>query len=199
MNRYNFILNSFGLQYIKPLFFQEGKSLETGIDDGFAKPNNDSVADMATKEGLTSIFGTPIFCDLKLRSADKSSEIQLFSVLVDVTGSKNIVKTEIQGRKGTVKEYINEGDHQVVIRGMLVSDNADEFPRKDLITLLKLCKLNESIEVVSELLGLFGIQNLVIENYKMPDRAGFQNVQLFELDCVENIDISFEVTQNINN
>ena len=109
--------------------------------------------------------------------------------------SKNIIKTAIQGRNGTVKEYISDGDYDITLRGMLTSQNASQYPLEEFNRLLKLCELNEALTIVSDYIQLFGIYDIVIDSSSFPQREGFQNTQLFELKCVS--DKPIELIENV--
>ena len=41
---------------------------------------------------------------------------------MEISNTRNIVKTDIQGRDGSVKEFINNGDYQISIKGILSND-----------------------------------------------------------------------------
>jgi hypothetical protein len=83
-------------------------------------------------------LGTPVFSDItfgdKINPAnnqwtDNNGKLQSFepmtfyTVLLSVSRAKKIVKTEIQGRNGTVKEYIGDDDAAVEITGMICGTN----------------------------------------------------------------------------
>lgn len=149
-----------------------------------------------------SYLGTPVFAPLTFKEGsykvgDKTIRYQgldLQTVLMDISMSKNIVKTAVQGRSGTVKEYIADGDYQVNIRGILASIAPKAYPEEAMNKLLTLCKVPDALAVVSPLLTLFGIYHLVIESYSLPATQGYQNIQAFELTCVsdESIEVGID-------
>lgn len=194
-NERNFLLQSFGLEHVKAAFYPPGKPLESGHTDVSAATKNDlkdldyNMTTLETGKAPVSMLGTPVFCDMILQNKEGSLKLQLLWVLAEVNMSKNIVKTAVQGRNGTVKEYISDGDYQVTLRGGLFTSFSHAYPREDMQTLNDLLKLNTSLKVVSEYLMQFNIYELVVEDYSLAQRQGVQNVQLFEIRTVSDFPI----------
>lgn len=180
MSRYTFILNTFGLAYVKPKLFDQ---IEPGTPD-------DPIG--------TSALGTPVFDNVVLQDARVNPEISLKidTVLIDATLPKRIKKTVVQGRPGTVKEYITLDDWQLSIKGMLVSGVQDKFPIEDLQKLKALCLLEKEIPIVSGYLQELGVFDIVIENAKFPQREGFRSMQLFELICTSDTPIELQLNES---
>lgn len=120
--------------------------------------------------------------------------------LISVSGSNNIVTTQIAGRKGTVKELINTNDHRITIKGMLTStaSNAlaaagspspdDLYPFIQVGLLKKACTQKENILVVNPFLLSLGITRIVVESYDFPDMEGFPGVQPYTINAVSDDD-----------
>jgi hypothetical protein len=202
MNQFNFILKNFGLDHIKPKLYPTGRKLQpknsqedsTQGDSG-KREISDLSFNMTTGNSdkpPVSMLGTAVFADVILSTKDESLKMQLIDVLVTVDQTKNIVKTAIQGRNGTVKEFISRGDYMVKLQGRLVSPFSMAYPKEQVADMIFLAELNESLKVVSEFLQLFGIYEIVIDNYSFPQREGFQNIQLFELSCVSDRPIQLQ-------
>ncbi len=137
-----------------------------------------------------SYLGTPVFSDLILMENEQDqSPLQIDTVLFDVAMRRNIVTTAIQGRDGTVKEYISDGDYDVTIRGMLIEQSASAYPADQVRELLRLVQVPNAIIAVSPFLQLFRIFELVVVDYRLVQREGFQNTQLFELNCLSDAPI----------
>src|SRR4051812_37969472 len=50
--------------------------------------------------------------------------------LIEINGKKILIKTPIDGQKGTFKEMFAEDDWQIIIRGVLVQDDGtNNFPK----------------------------------------------------------------------
>ena len=185
------ILSGFGLQALKTKIYNFG---EEEADD----PKDDAFDILPI-----SYLGTPVFSNLDIEGGSyKNFEgkqipydpIVVNTALFDVSQSRNIIKTQIQGRNGTTKEYISDGDFSVTIRGIIASESSVKYPEEEVRKLLEVCKVQKSIEINSRLLtNVFGVTNLVIESYAFPQEEGFQNIQLFELNCVSDDPIELTI------
>jgi len=141
-----------------------------------------------------SYLGSTIFNEVKILRGSYTnlegeqidySEVVLDTCLVTVSQNKTIIKTPIQGRNGTVKEYISDGDYAVTIRGLIASESSKAYPEKEVKNLVDACKVQQEVEIVSTFLNkVFGINDLVIESYSLPQTEGYENMQLFELNGV---------------
>ena len=190
-----FIISAYGLNALKPKLY--GFDQDKIIDDEIEQENQ--------KEG-TSRFGTPIFDTLtfsgdnpdnnKLSYTTLQGEeivldpLKMIVVLLTVNQAKNIVKTPVQGRDGTVKEYISLGDFMINIKGVLSSDAIDVEPTDEKEQLIKYCAAPIEIACSSRYLQSFGINSLVIENYKLEQIKGTRNLVKYELNC--SSDLPFE-------
>lgn len=121
--------------------------------------------------------------------------ITLQSILMEVTTKKNIVTTSLQGMKGTVKEYISDGDYEINIKGALASKEANKFPERELLLLKAICNVPAQIEVTSRFLDLFDIQALVITEASYYQKEGTNNMILFEIKAISDLPIELAKQQ----
>lgn len=187
-----YILTGFGLQVLRPkLYAPTSTGLEAVIKD-YPEADVEVVTNMNTDaddQAVLSYLGTPIWADLQLRSKDGSLSVLMDMVLVDVGQARRIVETFVEGRPGSIKEYIADGDFEFTIRGALVSQDAHSYPREEVSTLIALLKLPEAVEVISPYVQLFGVYDLVVFDYRFPQQEGFQNMQLFEITAKSDLPI----------
>ena len=108
------------------------------------------------------------------------------AVIITVAQAKNIVKTEIQGRNGTVKEYIGLGDYEVTINGIITGTNGKR-PNDQIQALQKMLDAPIPIEVASAYLQGFGINYLVVDSYEMGEDEGGYAYQKFSISCLSDI------------
>jgi len=175
MPEYKLILNSFGLATVKPYIYRGGEFRKT---DGGDYPLQQAV--LATSD-LTSWLGTPVFGEVILQDQNKEITITLDTVLIEINQSKNIVRTEVAGRPGTVKEFVSMGDYYIVLKGGIFSQDPESFPTDDINTLIQLMNKEEALYISSDFLQLFDVFNYVIASYNMGQRAGNMSSQLFEI------------------
>lgn len=179
---FSIILNAANLAGVRARRFQPSGQGLNGSAIEYTEQSGLEVTDLSGNEPVQSLLGTPVFSNLVLRSLDGSQELRIDTVLFTVTMSRNIIKTAIQGRNGTVKEYVSDGDFVMTVSGSLIGPRG-QYPAEDMQALLDLLALPESLEVQSDYLQIFGIYNFVIENYNFRQNRGAQNVQPFELTC----------------
>jgi hypothetical protein len=178
----NNLINTFGLHGVqvrsyrvgrKPDHYQPGQYM---FDDP-VESQNMTIAGSSANTG--SLMGTPVFADIELY-IDNVARLYNQSVLITINQQKNIVRTSVNNRKGTIKEYITDGDFSVQIQGILVGDG-NNYPIDDVHTLHKLLSEPQNIKVISPYLELWGIYELTVETYNIPQQQGWQNIQPFEL------------------
>ena len=105
-------------------------------------------------------------------------QFKMESVTFIVSQSKNIVRTEISGRNGTVKEYNNEGDYNITLQAN-INESDSLFPADTLLLFHELKKVPESVPIVSKILNsIFDIDNVVIDDFEMNPNTGKSNVLL---------------------
>lgn len=138
----------------------------------------------------SQLMGISVFCDLILvdTTADPEEQIQLLQVLITAnSNAKNIVRTVVQGRSGTVKEYISDGDYNFTIQGGLFDTNKTRYPIEDSRKLARLCSVPAALKVISPLLNdVFDIHYLVVIDREFPQSEGKQNVQLFNIKAISD-------------
>ena len=180
-NKFNVVLGTFGLANLKPKFYKVGH-------------------ENADEFTLFSDYGTPIVSNLTFLPGsyidDNGNKItweglSIDTVLFDVNRPSLIVETPVQGRDGTVKEYISKDDYFVTIRGALVSKEARVYPKDDFNRLITILNQPVALEILSDYLKLFSINNLVVFDSNFPQREGFYNMQIFELRCKADAPIEF--------
>ena len=155
------------------------------------------------KASRNSYFGTPVFSNLQIEPFEYETlqgetisiknGIIVDTVLMSVTQSKNIVSTPIQGRNGTVKEYISDGDFQIDISGFIMSES-NNYPETDVNELIQICRAPVPIRFVSEFLQWFDINDMVITSFTMPQTEGLRNGQQFTLTCVSDTPVELDDT-----
>jgi hypothetical protein len=196
------VLRNLGLEYLQKSIFKA--NLGEPLKDKRGNPYQEQDTDIAKSE-YNSRFGTPIFGALLIRDGfyydEKGNKIEYEStllecVLFEVSMSKNVVKTAIQGRAGTIKEFVSDGDFQINIKGVICSEIANEYPDREIKRLLEILKSSASLSVRSDVLNnVFGIYDIVVESWNMPRSAGFFNTQNYEISCISDMPIEIRLKE----
>lgn len=190
------------LGLVKPKLFRPGKGIESNKEDEYKV--GELIQDDAER---TSLFGTPVFSNLEFKpfsydtldgeNIQIANGIIIDTVIFTVTQTKNIVKTPIQGRSGTVKEYISDGDYLIEISGAIVSPDRT-YPQSEVNELIQILKAPTAIpadSLISEYLNWFDIHSIVIESYDFPQTEGTRNQQEFRISAVSDIPVELEIDE----
>lgn len=146
-----------------------------------------------------STLGTPVFIDVTFgdinnpvfyKDLKTGNDVQLpvmtfTAILVSVTFPRNIVKTEIQGRNGTVKEYIGEGDASINFRGIITGTNGN-YPAEQVAILKELVYAPIPVPVISEYLNNLDIYTVVFEDRTFEQEEGGYSYQTFSLNAISD-------------
>ena len=179
----------------------------TGNLNNFLTKQQEEPAD--AKES-TSYLGTPIYTSLVFKAISGkdlnnippdvrqivSQDLVLTEVLLTINESKNIKRTALNGRDGTVKEYISDGDYSITVNGKIVSEHPNLFPKEDVKSLRSFMTLKQSLEIGNAFLSLFGITNIVVNDYSFHELQGYRNQIEFRLLMWSDTDFKIEPTQN---
>lgn len=174
---------SFGKNYII-------KEAKTSILERNLIANYNNPVELEPDSGYVSgLFGLPIWDIVTLYNKIDNKIMDLNIALINVTQVKNIVKTNINGADGTIKEYINNDDYQINIKATLVGQGIDIYPADEIKNLLYFLKLNYSIRIESTILNkYFNLgYNFVITDYNIGQtEVGMRNVQTVEFNCLSD-------------
>ncbi|GAA4349793.1 hypothetical protein GCM10023185_06810 [Hymenobacter saemangeumensis] len=178
------LAEAFGYSSVMRYVLPEEPEPEEASKDLYGKPLPPN------KEG-TGLLGLPVFTRVTFPGNAFRNAVVLDEPLVEVSQDKNIVTTEVQGRNGTVKEYISDGDYSITIKGILASDPFDgrysrRYPEREVQALRQLIALPEALPVTGRLFRMLGIRSLVIKGHSWPTLPGFTNLQAYELRCLSD-------------
>ncbi len=165
--------------------------------------------EQADESNFVSQLGTPVYSNLEFlktsgTSADNSQAVgeqrgnsqvllRIDTVLMVVTQTKEIIRTAIQGRNGTVKEYISDGDFYINIQGAIMSNYPLVYPKEDVELFIEIMGLKKAIPIASMFLDMFSIQNMVVENYSIAEKLGSRNEVPFQINALSDYPIEFKL------
>lgn len=198
------IIKSFALQQVKTEIYKPGVLAA----EAKAKPvSRDSNFQMPTYPGKDKVLylsklGTPVFTNLEVQGDSYTRDGVLYdfdtlifdTILLTVYQQKNIIKTPIQGRNGTVKEYISDGDYSVNIKGVLTSENG-KYPLGAVAELKKALNAPLALRLNSWFLQNLDINSVVVENYSFPQMEGYYSQQAFEINSISDLPVELKIAQ----
>lgn len=169
-----------------------------------APPNfNIDQTDNLDKELYRSALGTPVYTNIEFLAGRYETNttgvfktfgpLKYEAVLITVSQAKKIIRTEIQGRNGTVKEYIGDDDYEVGINGIITGPNG-HYPTDEVAELKAVLDAPIAIEVACTYLQNLGIHSLVVNGYQVDQKEGGYSYQTFSISCISDIPQELRLT-----
>jgi hypothetical protein len=129
-------------------------------------------------------LGMPLFQPLVIKGVNGLDDLLLESAVLSLSRTKNVVTTAIQGREGTVKEWINNGDFSITFNGLLVAKGWD-FPIEATALFNEFMEVNQSLKLEHEVLNNLGIFEAVVMDYALPSTT-YTNVQPYTIQLLSD-------------
>lgn len=117
------------------------------------------------------------------------------SAIITVSQKKNILMTKVEGRSRTRKEYISGGDFIVNVSGVVLSDKAEVYPTEKVQALRHMLTTEDVLSVESPLLTRFGIDGLIVIDFKLTQGQGTSNQQAYSFTAVHEHAIEVRQTE----
>ncbi len=153
-------------------------------------------------EYLSDWVGRPTLTSLSMKVGG-DQEIILTECILTVTQERNIVTTALQGRSGTIKEYISDGDYEIEVMAALQPAlegesfvPPDRYPLDELTAFIKLLQGQDSVDVQSDFLDMFGISSAVVKSYKM-DQQTHSNRQTFSITLLSDSPYEIKIKEDV--
>lgn len=149
-----------------------------------------TISDIAGRSAL----GTPVQSNVIFQQGEYTlfdgtiqtwNTLRFDAVLISVSQAKKIVKTEIAGRNGTVKEYVGLDDYSIQITGVITGANG-QHPAGEVESLKRMLDAPISIAVSSKYLQNLGIFSIDIESYELGQQAGGYSYQNFTINATSS-------------
>lgn len=118
--------------------------------------------------------------------------LKVDTCMVFMSQRKNIVKTEVLGRPGSVKEYISRSDYNIQIVGSIVGSSM-AYPEQDVQALRSIMESPEAITIDNRLLRIFDVDTIAVEGFQVTPREGFNNLQDFSIRATSDSDFILEL------
>lgn len=153
------------------------------------KPNQLPVIDI-DERSATSLLGHAIFDVLQFSDQNGNTVIELTDApIISVSLPRNIVKTQIQGQDGTIKEFISNDDYHISVSGILAPDslNDNRLPLDKMEALGQFLKAKVTYGVSSLILVRFGITNVIVDSVgEIKPVDGFDNLIQYSFNLLSD-------------
>ncbi len=118
------------------------------------------------------------------------------SAVISVSVKKKIIKTAINGWKGTVKEKWFTEDYALSISG-IAHNYENEYPEYDIEQINNLFNIDEPLEIECLLTEILGINTIVLESLNFSDIKGKQNTQIYSITAVSDSDFIADINDDL--
>jgi hypothetical protein len=192
------ILKAHKLESLKPLQFAPGVGVYVAKGNTQSNYNPYKKIEPTEKDKplYKSALGTFVFCNFEIqpgswtddkgvvhkwRNPNHKDGLLVFdTVLMMVDQPKNIVKTKVQGKNGSVKEYISDDDYMINIR-LLIVGKPGVMPLDEVSALKKALSAPVPLAINSRWLQNLGIDSIVVEHVSYPQVEGEYSMQAVEI------------------
>ena len=149
----------------------------------------------------TSALNTPVYSNIHFLDVEytdtqgrliRTNGKVYDAVLLTVSQAKKIIRTEIQGRDGTVPEYIGMDDYKITINGIITGPNGVR-PVDEISILKKMLDVPVAIDVACDYLNSLGIQSIIVDSYVLEQQAGGYSYQIFSIECSSFIPVQLRL------
>jgi hypothetical protein len=178
------LANFAGINNIKIMDAQNSPYVveESGAQD---VPLQKFVSKLGTVVYSNVIFNAGSILDTNGVVVDTWDDFRIDDVLLVISQSKKIITTEIQGRDGTVKEYIGMDDFQVQITGRL--NGSYNVNPKELTKQLKtILSAGQPLEITSWYLQNLDITDIVVKDFNFGQTEGEYSTQYFTINALSD-------------
>ncbi|MRI64458.1 hypothetical protein EDM00_10745 [Ornithobacterium rhinotracheale] len=152
---------------------------------------------------LKELENRPWITTLKIRGA--AGEFEFSEIIITLSQERNIVTTPLQGRDGTIKEYISDGDYSITLDVAILPLSAvaqddestfaiaeNHYPDEEIKRLHRLLLEKQALEVQSDFLTLFDIKSAVVKSYSLQQET-HSNRQSLQIQMLS--DKAYEIKQ----
>lgn len=132
--------------------------------------------------------------------------------LININQEKNIVSTALQGRNGTIKEYISDGDYSISIDAAVNNyqevnlpnyfgvdiefvNASMEYPLDKIQQLQRLLAMPQTLELQSDFLLLFGVKSAVVKSFNLQQET-HSNRQSISIQMLSDLPYEIYLKQN---
>jgi hypothetical protein len=185
------LIRTFNLSNLKPLTVRDNP-FDGKIDQTDQRDEVIYNSSLGTPVVTNLIFDSVTYTDFNTNKKISTQLMQFDTVLCTVSRPTIIVKTQINQRAGTVKEYITKDDFVVTINGIITGGNGQR-PTEEINELTAILESPVAIPVSSKFLNDFGIYNIVVTDYSMPQTAGGWSKQEFTINAISDLPLELQI------
>lgn len=194
-NKGKIVAHTAGVTAIRDAFYKERLQPvgAADVDEDWLAVNTlktDGVYSIDRDNKINSVVNPDLRNNIVLRVPEAEAVIEIIGAKIDITQENTVVRTPVNRRSGTVKEYVQGNDYRVQVKGDLIRDSKEKYPVKAMKKLIEVLSQPTVIYCSNVKLRFFGIDRLVYLKGDFP-HGRYVNVQPFQLDFLSDFDYGF--------
>ena len=138
-----------------------------------------------------------VLTEIVLRREDGRT-LKINDATVNISREKHIVRTQLVGLNGTIKEYICDGDFSIGLTVGIVAVRdgviVDEYPEEGIRQVREFLDENRAVDVSSTFFDLFGINRMVISRFSL-NQDTHSNRQTIDTKALSDEDYVIKSTE----
>lgn len=138
-----------------------------------------------------------VLTEIVLRREDGHT-LKINDATVNISREKHIVRTQLVGLNGTIKEYICDGDFSIGLTVGIVAVRdgviVDEYPEEGIRQVREFLDENRAVDVSSTFFDLFGINRMVISRFSL-NQDTHSNRQTIDIKALSDEDYVIKSTE----
>jgi hypothetical protein len=173
------LIRTAGLGILKTEIYRANQPTAKAQDQGLESGN------------YRSLLGTLVFSNLDISGGSYTDNngvkrtydgVLIDTVLFKVGQQKHIVKTAIQGRNGTVKEYVSDGDYSIVME-IVINGGNGVYPKEAVNALIACLQCTTALTINSWFIRQYGITEMVVDYYEQDQVQGSHSSVKFRIQA----------------
>jgi hypothetical protein len=115
---------------------------------------------------------------------EDGNQLYLKNCTMNLSRTKRIVQTAINGQTGTLKEWITDGDIIISLQ-VEILDNEDNFPITNILSMKLLFEQNTNLKIDNRVLNELGVTRVVVSRWNWQPQT-WSNHQTLNVDLVQD-------------
>ena len=118
--------------------------------------------------------------------------IEFPSAIVEVSATQLWAKNKVNGRQGTVKQFLGLGDYEISVEAVVVSENGRDYPEKQMKTWQNIFQVGKELSVTYQHLQVFGIDTVIINSFTINQKKGHEGTYEFSFSLSSHSTINLQ-------
>lgn len=166
---------------------------------------------VVTESEVKSMLGTPVIMPVRVIAGSyaqrnekgETTFVQYpeyllpATTIIEVSQAKNIIRTQVAGRRGTVKEYISQDDYSIRLSGIIVNYENEYPPEGDIRIFNEVMSVPGALEVECEFLQWLGVYDIVVQDADILTLKGYSHIVGFRVNAWSDLNPEIRIRDGL--